>query len=537
MMKRWTVTIAMVVVLASACTTDNASPNGAAPSSTSSNGAATGPATLTGALATIENLPKYEPSDWGYSVLDQKSGEVIAAQNADHLFDPGSTMKTYSVSTALRLYDGNYQFRTPVYRAGTVTGDSLNGNLVLVGSGDLSFGLREQPDGTLYYENTPDLDQSYATVGVPGAVEPPGNPLAGLDDLASQVRASGITRVNGDVAIDDRLFTPYGGFPDGLISPIWVNENLISILVTPGSAAGQPTSINWRPMTASYTVDDQATTVAATETTSLEVTEPTPGHLVVTGKIAMGPKPTLVVKEIKDPASFARTAFIEALQRAGVSVSANPTGPNPATILPARDSYQPADRVGEHVSATLAQYANLIMKVSYNRGADLMACLSAVKVGSTDCTKGVAAEVETFTGLGVSKTSVFPFDGAGSDDQGRSSPAALATFYKAVPQTPYGQILFDALPVLGKSGTLANVLSSSPVAGHAQVKTGNRVAGTPAGQLIVLGNSLAGYIQAKSGRQVTFMIAVGNVPISSIAEFLQVTEDQARMIEAIYQAL
>jgi D-alanyl-D-alanine carboxypeptidase len=84
---------------------------------------------------------------------------------------------------------------------------------------------------------------------------------------------------------------------------------------------------------------------------------------------------------------------------------------------------------------------------------------------------------------------------------------------------------------------MANVLSDSPAAGHAQVKTGNRAVGTPADQLIVLGNSLAGYIQAKSGRQVTFMIAVGNVPVSSFAEFLTVTEDQARMIEAIYQAL
>jgi D-alanyl-D-alanine carboxypeptidase/D-alanyl-D-alanine-endopeptidase (penicillin-binding protein 4) len=501
------------------------------------NGGAIAPAALTAALAAIENLPKYSAADWGYSVMDQKTGDVITAQNADKMFDPGSTMKTYSVSTALRFYGEDYQFKTPVYRAGTVSDDTLRGNLVLVGSGDLSFGLREQPDGTLYYENLPDIDQSYAYIGLPGAVEPPGDPLAALNQLASQVRASGISHVNGDVVVDDRLFTPYNGFPDGLISPIWVNENLISILVSPGSAAGQPTSINWRPMVQSYTVDNQTTTLAATDTTSLEVNEPTPGHLVVTGTIAIGPKPTLVVEQIKDPAAFARTAFIEALQRAGVSVSATPTGPNPATLLPARDSYQPADKVGEHVSATLAQYANLIMKISYNRGADLMACLSAVKVDSTDCEKGIAAEVDTFTGLGVSKTSVFPFDGAGSDDRSRSSPTALATFYQAVPQTPYGQALSDALPVLGTSGSLANVLTNSPAAGHAQVKTGNRVVGTPANQLIVLGNSLAGYIQAKSGRQVTFMIAVGNVPISSVAEFLAVTDDQARMIEAIYEAL
>jgi D-alanyl-D-alanine carboxypeptidase/D-alanyl-D-alanine-endopeptidase (penicillin-binding protein 4) len=115
-------------------------------------------------------------------------------------------------------------------------------------------------------------------------VEPPGNPLTGLDQLAAMVRGSGITQVNGNVVIDDRLFAPYT-FPDGLVSPIWVNENLVDLLVSPG-AVGQPASVNWRPMTASYTVDNQVTTVAAKESTTLKVTEPTPGTLTVTGQIA-----------------------------------------------------------------------------------------------------------------------------------------------------------------------------------------------------------------------------------------------------------
>ena len=34
--------------------------------------------------------------------------------------------------------------------------------------------------------------------------------------------------------------------------------------------------------------------------------------------------------------------------------------------------------IGQHVSARLSQFAKLILKVSYNRGADLMACLAAV---------------------------------------------------------------------------------------------------------------------------------------------------------------
>ena len=80
--------------------------------------------------------------------------------------------------------------------------------------------------------------------------------------------------------------------------------------------------------------------------------------------------------------------------------------------------------------------------------------------------------------------------------------------------------MFQALPILGRDGTLANVESDSPAAGQAQLKTGNRVVGTPADQIIVLGNSLAGYAQTKSGHRVVFMIAAGNVPISTPEEFL-----------------
>ena len=538
MSKRWTVLLALLVLGISACTNGGGGATAASGGSTAgtpASGATTGPADLTRALLAIEQGSRYRQSDWGYVVLDQKTGEVLASQDPVRMFDPGSTMKTFAVAAALENYGSDYVFRTPVYRVGTQSGDTLNGNLVLVGSGDLSFGLRKQPDGSLYYENLPDLNHSYATVGLPGAIEPPGDPLSALDELAASVKAAGITRVNGDVVIDDRLFTPHN-FPDGLVSPIWVNENLIDIEVTPGSAAGQATTIDWRPKTASYTVENQATTVDAQQTTALHVTEPTPGHLVVTGKIAAGNKPTLVVKEVTDPAAFARTAFIEALQRAGVTVSANPTGPNPAALLPAKDSYRAADKLGEHVSANLAAYVKLIMKVSYNLGADLMTCLAAVKTGSTDCEQGLAAEVKTATSLGVSKDQMLPFDGAGGDDENRGTPTAFATFYKQATGAPYGKVLYDSLPILGKDGTIANVLPDSPAAGKVRMKTGNRVASTAAGQIIVLGNSLAGYIEAKTGRQLTFMVGVANVPIATIAEFEQVTADQAQMTAAIQQA-
>jgi serine-type D-Ala-D-Ala carboxypeptidase/endopeptidase (penicillin-binding protein 4) len=114
---------------------------------------------------------------------------------------------------------------------------------------------------------------------------------------------------------------------------------------------------------------------------------------------------------------------------------------------------------------------------------------------------------------------------------------ALATFLRRAKTASYGRSLFDALPVLGRNGTVANVLIKSPVAGHAQFKTGNRAVGSPTNQVVPLGNSLAGYVQTKSGRHVTAMVVVGNVPATSSSIVMSASAQQAKMVAAIYNDL
>ena len=63
------------------------------------------------------------------ALLDQETGEVVVAQNADHLFDPGLTMKTYAVSTALRLYV------TRAFRWTLGTADSVSDRPARIGIG------------------------------------------------------------------------------------------------------------------------------------------------------------------------------------------------------------------------------------------------------------------------------------------------------------------------------------------------------------------------------------------------------------------
>ena len=184
------------------------------------------------------------------------------------------------------------------------------------------------------------------------------------------------------------MFEAYRGWSDGVIAPIWFNENLVDVTVTPGAAAGDAPTVTWRPETAAYTVRSNVTTVATGQATApLTVTLAEPGVLQVDGQIEAGGAPQVRNYLVDDPSAWARTGFIEALGRAGVAVTAAPTGPNPAAALPTAP-YDPATKVAEHTSATLAELAKVVQKVSFNRGADLLVCLTAVKGGSTSCPRG-----------------------------------------------------------------------------------------------------------------------------------------------------
>ena len=147
----------------------------------------------------------YRYGEWGLLEVDPSDGHTVHALGpTDRMYIPGSSTKLFTVSAALDDLGFDHRFKTPVYAQGKVQNSTLSGNLVLVASGDLTMGGRTAPNGTVSY--TP-VDHTYAN-SVPGATLTPENPLAGLNEIAKQVRKSGIKRVDGNVLIDDRLFDP-----------------------------------------------------------------------------------------------------------------------------------------------------------------------------------------------------------------------------------------------------------------------------------------------------------------------------------------
>ncbi len=495
------------------------------------------PPSVAHTIARVEAKARYMHSTWGLFVADAKTGQVLVSQNPEKLFTPGSTLKLYSAASVLHDYGAGYRFRTPVYRSGSVRRGVLRGNLVLVASGDFSFGLRDRPNGTQAYNSAPQLDHSDAN-GAPGpTLVPHSNPLAGVEQLARQVRAAGIREVDGNVVIDDRLFNTYSGWPDGVMSPIGINENFLDITATP-TRSGQAARISYRPHTAAWRVRSTLRTTARGSAPSWQATQTGPNEVTVSGTVPAGAGPLLQVFFIPNPAAFARTAFIEALRRAGVSVRASSIGPNPRHLLPRSRRYPSSRRVALRLSAPLSQIVKVILKVSANRGADLLVCLAAVKHGERNCPAGLSFLQSNAARLGSPPNVTFAFDGGGSDDRDRINPIAMTTFLRRVQLQNYGSAFRAALPIVGVDGTLATLGKGTTSVGRIQAKPGNRVAfATPAIGLAGASN-LVGYIKTNSGRTLVFANLINNIPLTGapVPEVFSIFDDQQLINGALQRA-
>ncbi|MGW4895796.1 D-alanyl-D-alanine carboxypeptidase/D-alanyl-D-alanine endopeptidase [Kitasatospora sp. NPDC004240] len=481
---------------------------------------------LSAEIRAIMAKPAYEHAQWGLLEIDDATGEVIHEQYPDQFFIPGSTAKVVSVSGTWHTLGGDHRFTTPVQALGTRSGPVLDGSLALIGQGDLTMGGRTAPDGSVSF--TP-VDHTYAN-DIPGATLTPENPLAGLDEIAQQVRDAGITEVRGDVVVDARLFTSFPDL-DPTPTPLIINDNVIDLLTTP-TAPGQTAALSWRPQVAPYQVESTVRTVAAGGPTDIAVSASPDGtRITLSGTIAADAPPTLRISAVRDPEAFGRTALIEALARVGVTVTAPPTGPNPVNLLP--DSYTGTDRVAAYVSPVYAEYARLIMKVSHNLGANLGICLMAVAVGSHQCADGFAPLNAFLRQAGIDPTQVQLLDGRGGNPVDRVTARVENEILHYWQGTPDATRFREALPLLGVDGTLAFACEGCPDCpgrGRVWAKTGT-VAGFDAlNERIAMGaQTMSGYLDVGNGRFFTYYLAVNGASAADINGVIEIANDLARI--------
>ncbi|MDF2444315.1 MAG: hypothetical protein JWR01_2518 [Subtercola sp.] len=487
---------------------------------------------LPDAALEVMNQPQFASGRWVISVADLDTGETLIDLDGDKLAEPGSFVKTYSAGAAWVKWGPDHTVTTPVKQSGTVADGTLTGDLILVGQGDLTMGGRTKADGTVDFAN---LDHNDANP-LPGATLTPEDPLTGLNQLAAQVKASGINAVNGNVVVDDRLFT--GTLAEKPVTPTIINQNLLDIMVTPG-AAGEPAMAALTPAVAPWKLVNEVKTVAAGEKAKLEnpaISPDDPNTIVIAGTVAAGTNPALKVWELDDTASFARTALIEALQRAGVSVTANPTATNPAASLPDTATVTALPAAAELVSLPLGEEVKYVMKISYNRGAQALVCRIAADAGVTQCDAGMEMIGKIWADAGLDTLGASLIDGSGLEGN-FITPKNAVDIQTLMAKRPDAERWKETLPILGVDGSLADVQKGSEAAGKVFAKTGTLVGGDALNDRVRLTTkTLGGVMESEKGRHLAFTIMVNQGFYPDTNGVFEANDDVGKVAALIQEA-
>jgi len=470
--------------------------------------------------------PLYSHATWGLRVADPANGKVLINLNSDIQFFIGSVRKIFSVGELLNQVGPSHTYNTPVYHDGFINGSGiLNGNLFLVASGDLTMGGRTNPDGSIAFSN---FDHNEAD-SLGNAVLTAPDPLAGYAVLAHQVAASGITEIAGDVVIDDRLFQPFNFRGEFNVTPIFVNDDVVDLTIDP-TFVGDLASVAWRPVSAALGVQNTLLTGAAGSNYTLMLNPELPQCIgqpgctaEITGNLPLdfvppftNTFPLIQTFRIVQPSNYARTVFIEELQAAGVTVDAPVVAGNPVNLLPASRSYPAGNEVADLTGLPYSDDAKLILKVSYNIGADTSLLLFGLTQGVNSMSAAFSAEQAVLASQYQIPASEYAFfDGSGGGPTTAINPA-VTQMLTAMISKPGFSAFFSALPLLGVDGSLVFVtdFESDPTlkgaAAQVHAKTGTFVTGSESG-LILNGQALGGYVDAASGRRLVFELVVNNV--------------------------
>jgi D-alanyl-D-alanine carboxypeptidase len=501
-------------------------------------------------IKAVFDKPAYKNASWGLRIVDLGTGKELIDLQPRCNFYIGSVRKIFSVGELLDQIGPDHRYNTPVYRHGELNGAGvLQGDLVLVASGDLTMGGRTNPDGTIAVTN---FDHNEAdSLGNATLAKP--NPLAGYIELAKQVARSGVKEITGDVVIDDRLFQPFNFRGQFDVRPIFVNGDLVDLSIRP-TTPGKPASVEWRPVSAALGVENNLVTSAAhsQKTFSLEPVAPscigkTGCKAAIAGQIPVDFVPPLTKKyplvqafRITQPSNYARTVFIEALKAAGVTVHAVPVAENPVRLLPARRAYTQKEKVAELQGVPYSETAKLILKVSYNIGADTSLVLFGLTQGVDNMSDALKVERKNLTAnYGITEDEIHFVDGSGGGLTTATNQAVTKMLIDMKGKSSF-PTFFNDLPKLGVDGSLGFVtdFKSDPTltgaTGQVTAKTGTFVEGNDAG-LVLKGQAFGGYINTKGGRQLVYELVVNNVVITSLDDVLRTFQDEGRISAMLWR--
>ncbi|HVH39597.1 MAG TPA: D-alanyl-D-alanine carboxypeptidase/D-alanyl-D-alanine-endopeptidase [Gemmatimonadaceae bacterium] len=430
--------------------------------------------------------PMFRSSHWGVLVVDPATGDTIYSRNAGKLFMPASNQKLITGASALALLGPDYRFTTRVMGAGIARDGTLAGDLVIVGTGDPSF------------------SDSLAN----------GDAMAPLRELADSLAARGVRTVAG------RLIRGADAFPDSTLGFGWAwddldygysapidelvfNEGFARITIYGGARPGDRVRVATHPASTVPALGavDVTTTGCCAERQRVEWMGDVRGvrpTVSLRGQVRARDSVRVNVA-LRHPASAWLDAFTEALTARGIKVLG---GVEPNAMV---------DTAGLHVLASrqsppLRDILPVFEKPSQNQiGEILFRTLGREVTGTGTADSGRAVVERQLVAWGADSAGFAVRDGSGLSRHDYVTPETIIRVLDAMRRHESFRVFYDALPLAGVDGTIAERMRGGPAERNVRAKTGT----------IDKARSLSGYVTDPDGRLLLFSMLSNNHVVSN----------------------
>lgn len=467
-----------------------------------------GPITLSPVDASSQRIDELQAdllgaigSDWGDAtwsalVVSLDGGDTLFAMEPDRPLAPASNMKLVTTAAALHVLGPEYRFRTLILADGPVVDGTLQGNLILYGTGDPGISDR-------YYGRKDEVFQRL------------------IDDL----EAAGIDRVSGDLVADASFF------PGPLREPGWdtrdlnehfsaavsalsYNENVVSFRIQ-ATEDGQQPLVETVPAHSALEIVNVAEMTSGRARPRLAILREDPYEPVrIEGRMVTGTNDVWRQMTVAIPADFFAASFQAALESRGISVDGGIRsvidGPESASA----EIYAPGlGRTGPrvvavHHSRPLLEYLEVVNKQSHNLFSELIFRAVGRAVEGSGSPEASARSVRrTLIELGVDVSGLVQVDGSGLALRNRVSTGTLVQLMDRMGNGPLWDEFWSTLPEAGTRRELGRMYRT-PAAGNLRAKTGT-IEGVSA---------LTGMVRSHDGERLAFSLIVNETRSQSRAK-------------------
>jgi len=413
----------------------------------------------------------------GIQVRSMKTGDLLYAQNTQHVFTPASTMKMLTAEAALILLGPDYHFTTRVYTdAKSIDNGILNGNIWLVNSGDPSL---------TYYD---------------------------MVDLMVALKSQQVFGIRGNIYIDNTAYDQNTIGPGWLwkdrqyyyaapISASIINHNLVTFSILPAKKENQYALVLKNPRYFYSSIKNGVITRGRyARSCHISVTSSPDNTINLNGCLPRGRYSRTASVVINDVSDFDKSLLVHVFKNAGIQMDGT---------VEMRQAPPGLFLIATHESKPLHLLINDMLKHSDNVIAgSIFKKLGEIHSNSPGSwTNGQVAVTDILQqNAAVDTTNLRAVDGSGLSLQNRVTPEQLMQILQFAFHNDHTSYEFiSALPIAGQDGSLKHRLKH--IAGRVRAKTGTI---SESGV-----SSLAGYAISKDHEPIAFVIIVngrkGNV--------------------------